>query len=183
MATSNTTDCFREIIGLKVQGLLFNALPVNRPDLQPGNKTIVFEDGTGLTISSNGSYWRESRQDIELAARQRRKELDALERETREVLALAGQLRQNRPQQSSDTEEPAIGPLPTRLRLRFRCPDTIRTEDPDDEVIGCGKIFVATWGDTYWNESLHVVDCPHCGIHFDPFDPADPGCIVTEAAP
>jgi hypothetical protein len=54
-ATSNTFECFRDVIGLKVVGVLKDAMPPSRRDLAAGTKTLVFEDGTGLTFAPNGS--------------------------------------------------------------------------------------------------------------------------------
>lgn len=89
-AASNTRDCFREAIGHTIVGVLFNALPINRRDLASGNKTLVFDDGTGLTISDNGSFWRESKSDIDRAIRLRERELRQSQQEIEEVLTLAG---------------------------------------------------------------------------------------------
>jgi hypothetical protein len=89
MAASNTHDCFREFVGQKVIGLLFSALPWNRRDLAAGTKTLIFEDGRGLTIASNGSYWIESVEDVDTAVKYRQKELLATQRELAEVIELA----------------------------------------------------------------------------------------------
>lgn len=90
MAASNTFECFRECIGLRVVGVLKDALPVNRRDLNRGTKTLVFEDGSGLTVASNGSYWRESKEQIDRAIAVRKRELDALQTDVRDVLETAG---------------------------------------------------------------------------------------------
>lgn len=87
---SNTKDCFRDVLGLTVKGVLFDAMPFHRHDLKQGNKTLVFEDGTGLTISSNGSFWRERKVDVDQAIQAKAQELAALQRDTQEVLATAG---------------------------------------------------------------------------------------------
>lgn len=92
MPASNTLDCFREFIGKKVIGLLHGALPVGRADLAAGTKTLVFEDGRGLTIASNGSYWIESAEDIARATDQMRRRLAALQKDTSELVKLAGAL-------------------------------------------------------------------------------------------
>ena len=77
MAAANTQDCFRELIGKRVVGMLFDALP-GRSDLNRGTKTILLEDGTGLTISSHGTFWRESAADIKDALAIQRAELQKL---------------------------------------------------------------------------------------------------------
>lgn len=53
---SNTRDCYREFVGQRLIGLVFDALPVRRRDIARGTVTMIFEDGRGLTIGSNGSY-------------------------------------------------------------------------------------------------------------------------------
>lgn len=90
MAASNTKDCFRECIGKKVVGVLFDALPLNRADLSGGNKTLLFDDGSALTIASNGSFWQESPTDVERAIEGKQSELAALSRDLRDVIELAG---------------------------------------------------------------------------------------------
>lgn len=90
MPASNTKDCFRDVVGLTVAGVIFDALPVARPDLAAGNKTLVFADGTGLTISSNGSYWRENKPDVDRAIAQTRRKLAQTQTDLEDVLALAG---------------------------------------------------------------------------------------------
>ena len=90
MIASNTADCFRSTVGETVRGVLFDALPLGRRDLACGTKTLIFEGGWGLTISSNGSYWLETKEAITRAVSIQEKRLAALERETRDVLALAG---------------------------------------------------------------------------------------------
>lgn len=87
---SNTKDCFRAVVGHTIKGVLFDAMPPNRHDLRQGNKTLVFEDGTGLTISSGGSYWLESKEDVDRACRLKAKELANLQRETVDMLNAAG---------------------------------------------------------------------------------------------
>jgi len=90
--TSNTPDCFREFVGKRMIGLLFNAFPRGRRDLSVGSKTLVFEDGRGLTISSNGSYWVEEADAVKSAVLEHAKELDAVKREIAEVIVLSGVL-------------------------------------------------------------------------------------------
>ena len=89
MVASNTKDCFRECIGKRVRGVLFDALPAGRCDLSVGTKTLIFEDGSGLTISSKGTFWLENPEEIQRAVGSRRVELERTEREIAEVLAAA----------------------------------------------------------------------------------------------
>ena len=89
MAASNTKDCFRECVGKHIRGVLFDALPAGRSDLAPGTKTLIFEDGTGLTISSNGSFWLENEREIEHAIEEHRAKLSQLKNEIEEVITVA----------------------------------------------------------------------------------------------
>lgn len=90
MQTSNTRGCFSCCIGRRVVGVLFDALPLGRRDLAAGNKTLVFEDGYGLTIATRGSYWTESKSDIAQAIDRKKAELDQTSAELKDVLELAG---------------------------------------------------------------------------------------------
>jgi hypothetical protein len=90
MTASNTFDCFRECVGKRVVGVLRDAMPPCRRDIAAGTKTLVFDDGTGLTIASNGSYWTERKDEIDRAIRIRREELEANHRDIQDVLDLAG---------------------------------------------------------------------------------------------
>lgn len=87
---ANTQRCFSEFIGQRVIGVIFNALPVARRDIAAGTKTIVFEDGRGLTISSTGSYWIDSADDVRRATDAKARELETVAREIKSVLDLAG---------------------------------------------------------------------------------------------
>jgi hypothetical protein len=91
MAASNTNECFREVVGLRVKGVLFNALPIGRRDLSGGNKTLIFEDGRGLTISTNGSFWIESAEEVARAISIAKDKLKASQRDLKDVLDLAGE--------------------------------------------------------------------------------------------
>lgn len=90
MAASNTRECFREIVGKKVKGMLFDALPLGRKDLSNGAKTIVFADGTGLTIAANGTFWPEHADEVSKAIKTTQRELESCRREIEGVLQLAG---------------------------------------------------------------------------------------------
>lgn len=80
MAASNTFEAFRECIGHKVVGVLKDAMPPSDRGLAAGTKTLVFEDGTGFTMAPNGSYWRESKKEIDRAISIRKRELETNER-------------------------------------------------------------------------------------------------------
>ena len=77
MVASNTRDCFRACVGKRVIGVLFEALPAGRRNLAIGTKTLIFEDGTGLTIAGNGSFWIENSEDIKRAIEYHKTELEA----------------------------------------------------------------------------------------------------------
>lgn len=90
MAASNTKDCFREVVGKRVKGVIFDALPRNSA-VSDGTKTLIFDDGTGLTIASNGSFWRESSEEISRAISIKKTELEAAKRDIEDVLTAAGE--------------------------------------------------------------------------------------------
>lgn len=90
--TSNTRECFSEFIGQRVIGALFDAFPVSRRDLAGGTKTLVFEDGRGLTIASNGSFWVENPDEVRRAVDSKTRELQKAGNEIEAVLKLAGAL-------------------------------------------------------------------------------------------
>jgi hypothetical protein len=91
MPASNTKDCFREFIGMKIKGVIFDALPIGDIWRAKGTKTLIFEDGRGLTISNNGSFWIENENDIKKAVENKRKELDVVSKEIQDVLSIAGE--------------------------------------------------------------------------------------------
>lgn len=91
MAASNTKDAFRELVGKRIAGVLFNALPLNRADLSAGTKTLVFDDGTGFTVAGNGSFWQESKDEIARAIRWARADLETAKRNIQDVLIAAGE--------------------------------------------------------------------------------------------
>jgi len=91
--SSNSKDCFREFIGQRVKGVLFDAMPPN-PTSNAGNagsKTLIFEDGRGLTISSTGTFWVESKKNIDMAIIYKSNELTNLTNDLKDVLKLAGE--------------------------------------------------------------------------------------------
>ena len=86
MSVSNTRECFSDRIGHKVIGVIFDI------GKTPGCKTLVFDDGYGLTISNNGSYWVESPSIIEQAIASKKQELERLQHDLEQILHLAGAL-------------------------------------------------------------------------------------------
>ena len=95
---SNTADVFRYAIGRTIIGVLRSALPVSRPDLAKGNKTLVFDDGTALTMTSGGAYRIERAEDVDRAVKRTQQKLDDAMRDYQAILDLAG----HRPQQRKD---------------------------------------------------------------------------------
>ena len=90
MATSNTEECFRECVGKKVVGVLFDAMPPGRHDLRTGTKTLLFDDGSGLTISGIGSFCVEHPEDINRAIAEVHGDLCRNQRALKDVLVAAG---------------------------------------------------------------------------------------------
>lgn len=88
---SNSHETFSTFVGCTVKGFLKNCFPLGRRDLSAGTKTLLFECGWGLTVSSKGSYWVESPEDVKRAINYAKKELATAQREIRDVLALAGE--------------------------------------------------------------------------------------------
>ena len=70
-------------------------MPTNRKDLARGTKTLVLDDGTGLTITSTGSYWRENAKEIESGIMVRKAELLKLHAELGESLRAEGVMAMN----------------------------------------------------------------------------------------
>lgn len=89
--TANTRDCFSEWIGNYVTGVIFDALPLQRPDLAIGSKALIFDDGRALVIHGNGSFYVAGRLDVEAAVQRKVQELERASGELAEVLRLAGQ--------------------------------------------------------------------------------------------
>ena len=92
MSAANTRDCVRDLIGKKIVGVLFDALPVSHRDLQTGTKTLVFDDGTGFTFNSRGAFWKETAKDITRAVELKKQELHAIETDIKDVLTVAGEV-------------------------------------------------------------------------------------------
>lgn len=88
--TSNTPDCFRDCVGRQVTGVLFDTFPLGRYDLSGGTKTLIFDDGYGLTISSNGSYWIENPEDVQRGLARKQRELMQIDADLIEAVRYAG---------------------------------------------------------------------------------------------
>lgn len=78
---SNTKDCFRYCVGKTVRGVLFSG---------NGDKTLILDDGTGLTINSHGAYWITSKGNVDIAIRDRLATLEQNKRDIEEALQAAG---------------------------------------------------------------------------------------------
>lgn len=91
MSASNTKDCFREFVGHRIKGVLFDALPWNRVDLSAGSKALIFEDGRALVIHLNGTYYIATVEEVQRAIRSSKTLLETNERQLKEVLKLAGE--------------------------------------------------------------------------------------------
>lgn len=89
MPASNTRECFTACVGQKIIGVLFDALPNSRTDIAIGTKTLVFEDGSGLTISSGGSFWMENENEVKKAVKAKWSELQSTVQTLEAVLKLA----------------------------------------------------------------------------------------------
>jgi hypothetical protein len=87
---ANTKDCFRDLIGRRIIGVLFDALPSGGTGVRVGNKTLILDDGTGFTFHSSGSFWQETKEAIDRAIDRQIGELRAAQRDIEEVLAVAG---------------------------------------------------------------------------------------------
>lgn len=90
MAASNTHDCFREMVGRTVKGVMFDALPVGQPDLSTGTKTLIFDDGRGLTFTIAGAFWIDSTEDVKQAISEKISVLETIKRDLQDTLKLAG---------------------------------------------------------------------------------------------
>ena len=90
MTASNNPECFRAFVGKTVKGVLFDALPLNNPEISSGSNTLVFDDGRGLTITHNGAFWVDSKNDVQRAVDQRLKKLRDVKFELEETLEIAG---------------------------------------------------------------------------------------------
>lgn len=68
-------------------GLLFDAFPGGRADPARSDKTLIFEDGRGLTITSCGAYWIDSPEDIRSAISKIQREIGERQAELATQLA------------------------------------------------------------------------------------------------
>lgn len=63
---SNTSGCFQTFVGERLIGVVEDLIESHEPDISC--RTLIFESGRGLTITSNGTYWLESRNTVRAAA-------------------------------------------------------------------------------------------------------------------
>lgn len=84
MVAANTDACFREFVGRRLRGVLFDA--------ETGGKTLIFDDGRGLHLGHNDTYHVVSAEDVAHALGRYQERLRKTEREIASVLALAGVL-------------------------------------------------------------------------------------------
>lgn len=85
MATSNTKEVFREAVGKKIVGLYSECREIAGEII-----VLVLDDGTGLAFGRNGSHWTVTREEVRNRARQRQAELENVQRDLRDVMALEG---------------------------------------------------------------------------------------------
>ena len=91
----NTPDCFMKLFGKKLTGVVFNALPhgeAGRNDRVKGTKTLLFENGEGITVYNGGFYRWESSYNISVAIKQRVQELRAAEFKIMDEIGLMGDI-------------------------------------------------------------------------------------------
>ena len=91
---SNTKECVRACIGKRIVAVLIDAVPAHMPDLSRGVRTFVFDDGTGFSFSSKGSYWLDGVGSIRLAVKAKRAALEELSAALEETLRADGLLPQ-----------------------------------------------------------------------------------------
>lgn len=70
MAASNTRECILEIRGRKVVGVIEGLLPRGDKDIASRCISILLDDGTAFTFSSNGSFWLETKEHVSSAIRE-----------------------------------------------------------------------------------------------------------------
>jgi hypothetical protein len=80
LATSNTDGCFNTFVGCTVSGFIE----------YHGARVLIFTCGCGLTLSHNGSFWIESKEDVDRMIGCRIKDLQQCSTELRTILSLAG---------------------------------------------------------------------------------------------
>jgi hypothetical protein len=87
--TSNSRECFRSFTGCKIIGVLFDAFPLRRRDLQEGTQTFVFDCGHAITFASNGSFWPESDDEVRQAIEDTRERIKRDQQDAEGILKLA----------------------------------------------------------------------------------------------
>lgn len=73
MAASNTEECLLELRGRTIVGVLMNA---THATTSQSTRTLLLDDGTGITWNERGAFWRESANDVKRVLDARIKELE-----------------------------------------------------------------------------------------------------------
>jgi len=92
MCPSNSRECWESTISKRIVGVLMGALPINDAGIAGRCKSLIFDDGTALTVCNNGSFWTERAEDVKRAIERKHKELAAIDVEMHSTLAAAGAL-------------------------------------------------------------------------------------------
>lgn len=87
MATSNTKEVFREAVGKRIVGLF-----TTHGEIAGTTTVLVLDDGTGVAVASNGSHWSLAKKEVKRRVYERRRELEALQADLRDVIASEGAL-------------------------------------------------------------------------------------------
>ncbi|HUY55334.1 MAG TPA: hypothetical protein VMV23_09280 [Candidatus Nanopelagicaceae bacterium] len=74
---SNTRETILAFKGEELVGVLKGQFPTQNREIASRTMTLVFESGCGLTISHNGAYWHDTREDVARVVTKLRKELEA----------------------------------------------------------------------------------------------------------
>jgi hypothetical protein len=82
--TSNSFETLTHLKGEQIKGVLRNRV------VDHSGILIIFESGFSLQLSSNGSYWIESKKDTDKITRCVREELQAAKHELETVAEIAG---------------------------------------------------------------------------------------------
>jgi hypothetical protein len=83
MTASNSRECLESFIGARLTGVLLDAYA------DASYKTLIFDDGRGLTFSGEGAFWAESKEGISRAIARRKAELKKTQIELEKMLKLA----------------------------------------------------------------------------------------------
>lgn len=91
-AASNTEECMLELKGRKIVGVLTAAFPLVNRDLARSTHSFILDDGTAFTFNSNGSFWRETHDDVRHALKERMAELEKTKEAMTQIITNAGGL-------------------------------------------------------------------------------------------